>query len=86
MSGSIDVTVVLAEVAFWLTLEGGVYAATIRKRVALMFVAFWVFGRLGLPYLLPAENLLVPYLLVVELALVLTVLTRVIVLDDEQSE
>ena len=86
MTGSIEVTLLLAEVAFWLTLEAGVYTAAIRKGVAVLFVVFWAFGHLGLPYLVPAENLLVPYLVVIEFALVLTILTREIVLSDEPSE
>lgn len=86
MTGSIELTRLLAEMAFWLTLEAGVHTAAIRKGVAVLFVAVWAFGHLGLPYLLPAEDLLVPYLVVIEFALVLTILTRGIVLSDERSE
>jgi hypothetical protein len=86
MRGSIDITLILAEVAFWFTLEAGVYTAAIRKGVAVLFVALWVFGRLGLPYVVPAEDLLVPYLVVIELALLLTMLTREIALSDGRAE
>jgi hypothetical protein len=86
MTGAIDVTTVLADLAFWLALEVGVYSAALRKRVAVLFVALWGAGHLGLPLLLPGEDLLAQHVLVLAFALVLTILTREVVRSDERSE
>lgn len=51
-----------------------------------LFVALWAFGHLGLAVVLPGEALIVPYLVVLDLALVLTIITRAFIATDESSE
>jgi hypothetical protein len=51
-----------------------------------LFVALWAAGHLGLPLLLPGEDLLAAYVLVLTFALVLTILTREVVRSDGRSE
>jgi hypothetical protein len=53
---------------------------------AAVFVALWAAGHLGLPWLFPGEDVLAPFVFVLDLALILTLLTRVVVLPDEGAE
>ena len=86
MTGPVNLRLILGEIAFWLALEAGLYTKVLRRRVVVLFVALWVGGHAGLPLLLPAEDLLAPYVFVLVLGLILTILTREIAVSDEPSE
>jgi hypothetical protein len=72
MIGSAAVGAFIAHVAFWILFVGGIAFGALRVRGALVFAALWVAGLYGLPYLF-AIDLFVPYVAILDIALVLAI-------------
>jgi hypothetical protein len=63
----------IAHVVFWALLIGGVAIGELGRKAIATFVILWVAGFCGLPYLPYGDAFFVPFVAVLDIALVLTI-------------
>jgi hypothetical protein len=73
MLGSSGIAAWIAHVAFWALLLIGMGSGEVGKRGGALFIALWLAGYLGLPFVPSGGILLTPYLAVLDIVLVFVV-------------
>jgi hypothetical protein len=73
MPGSPGIAALFAQAAFWALLACGLWLGELRLRATVIFLVLWLAGRIGLPYLPNGGALFVPFVAMLDIALVLTV-------------
>jgi hypothetical protein len=71
--GPTAVATLVAHITFWVVLAYGWYWQEVSDRGAVLFVAFWAAGFLGLPYLPSGDALFSSYVAVLDIVLVFLV-------------
>lgn len=71
--GSAGIAAIIGHLAFWVLLIVGFASGELRMKHGVVFLALWLAGRFGLPYLPSGGMLFPPFIAVLDIVLVLMV-------------